>query len=73
MTINERAGLTDNAWVERIGKLRNDLEAQYSAMSENVTYAEVAEWMLSDDVDTEYDLDDADFLRRDALRKDNAN
>lgn len=78
MTINERAGLTDNAWVERIGELRNDLEAQYSAMSATsayaeVAYAEVAEWMLSDDVDTEYDLDDADFLRRDALRKDNAN
>ena len=70
MTINERAGLTDNAWVKRINELRNDLEAQYSAMSE-VTYADVAEWMLSDEVETEYDLDDADFLRRDALRKDN--
>lgn len=70
MTINERAGLTDNAWVKRINELRNDLEAQYSAMSD-VTYADVAEWMLSDEVGTEYDLDDADFLRRDALRKDN--
>lgn len=70
MTTNERAGLTNNAWVERINELRNDLEAQYSATPENVTYAEVAEWMLSDDVDTEYDLDDADFLRREAERKD---
>lgn len=54
MTTNERAGITDNAWVKRINELRNDLENQYSASTSGDTYAEVAEWMLSPDVDAEY-------------------
>jgi hypothetical protein len=68
MTTNERAGLTNNAWVKRINELRNDLEDQYSAFPADATYAEAAEWMLSVAVDVEYDLDDADFLRREASR-----
>ena len=70
MTTNERAGLTGNAWVERINELRNDLEDQYSAFPADATYAEAAEWMLSAAVDAEYNLDDADFLRRESSRLD---
>ena len=69
MTTNERAGLTNDAWVKRINELRNDLQDQYSAFPADATYAEAAEWMLSA-VDAEYNLDDADFLRREASRLD---
>ena len=70
MIINTSANLTDNAWVERINELRNDLEDFYSSMDCN-TYAEAAEWMLDAKCDAEYDLDDAAFLRKDAKRLDN--
>lgn len=70
MTTNERANLTDNAWVERINELRNDLENQFSAMECN-SYVEAAGWMLGgNNAEAEYDLDDAEFLRRDAKRQD---
>lgn len=70
MTTNERANLTDNAWVRRINGLRTDLENQFSSMACN-SYVEAAEWMLSrDNVEAEYDLDDAEFLRKDAKRQD---
>jgi len=67
MTTNERANLTDNAWVRRIDELRTDLENNYSGYS---TYAETAEWMLSEDCEAEFDMDDADFLRKEAKRQD---
>ena len=70
MITNTSANLTDNAWVERINELRNDLEDFYSAMDCN-TYAEAVEWMLDERCEAEYDLDDAAFLRRDAKRLDN--
>ncbi len=70
MTTNERANLTDNAWIRRIDELRTDLENQFSAIECN-SYVEAAEWMLSENnAEAEYDLDDAEFLRRDAKRQD---
>lgn len=68
MTTNERANLTGNAWVRRIDELKQDLEDNYSAF--DATYTETAEWMLSADCEAEFDLDDADFLRRWATRQD---
>ncbi len=69
MKTNTSANLTDNAWVRRINELRTDLEDCYSAMDVG-TYAEACAWLLSDQCETEYDLDDTVFLRKDALRQD---
>lgn len=57
-----------NATVIRCGPKRVLIECEMI-----LTYADVAEWMLSDDNDGEYDLDDADFLRREAKRRDGTN
>ena len=72
MTTNERAGLTDNAWVNRINELRNDLEDFYSSQDFE-TYVQACEWMLDERCEAQYDLDDADFLRREAKRRDDRN
>ena len=73
MNTHTSANLTDNAWVERINELRNDLEAQHSGTPVGSAYYDTVEWMLSDDVSTEYDDDDARFLRREAQRMDERN
>lgn len=68
MMTNTSMNLTGDAWVKRVGKLRQELEDNYSAF--DCTYTETAEWMLSDGCEAFFDQDDAAFLRKEAERKD---
>jgi len=66
MYISERADLTDNAWVERIGQLRQLIADSYDENTD--TPDEWIDWIVEES-EYEVDQDDVDFLRREMKRQ----
>jgi hypothetical protein len=74
MKTNNNANLTDNAWVERTQELKQIVSDAYNPYPDGVdrtlcTPDEFVEWLMSDDVDTEFDSDDEASLLNWAKRK----
>ena len=64
MRAQNEAGLTDNAWVERIGYLRQLVSDQYDT-SNNTTPREFVDWMI-ESAEEEFDSADERIMLRHA-------
>lgn len=64
MRAQNETGLTDNAWVQRIGQLRQMVSDQYDT-SQNTTPREFVDWLI-ESADEEFDSADERILLRHA-------
>lgn len=64
MKAQEDRGLTDNAWVERIGQLRQMVSDQYDPTT-GATFNQFVDWLI-ENAEEEFDSADERILRRKA-------